>query len=289
MQVVDHRHQVLGRAVASGRGEVAGDLVAPRPVERVLHHRHQLDVGEAVRERMLGERATDLAVVREPPLGRDRAPPGPEVHLVDRARLRRLRGLGAPGEPVGVVEVVHSVVDDRGGRRGHLGAPGERIRLVEHLAVGGPEPELVAVAVPDARDPTGPHAARSDRFERVVAVGAPPVVVTDDARRDGVRCPHGEGRALRVGVRAEAGLGTHVGALVPVPERSGLRCGRRHGVLLESTWVSSARIGTDSRAGRWRSSYNVSYAAFSSRWATSRARICSGSSGSSSEPASSSR
>ena len=40
-------HEVLGRAVAARRREVAGGLVAPRPVEGMLHHRQELDVGEA--------------------------------------------------------------------------------------------------------------------------------------------------------------------------------------------------------------------------------------------------
>src|SRR5207244_7050294 len=47
VQVVDQEHEVLGRAVAARRGEVAGDLVAPRLVERVLHDRHELDMREA--------------------------------------------------------------------------------------------------------------------------------------------------------------------------------------------------------------------------------------------------
>src|SRR6185436_20019913 len=47
VEVVDEPHQVLRRAVARARGEVAGALVAPRAVERVLHDRHQLDVREA--------------------------------------------------------------------------------------------------------------------------------------------------------------------------------------------------------------------------------------------------
>ena len=86
VEVVDERHQVGRRAVARGRGEVAGGLVAPRPVERVLHHRQQLDVGEAVGEGVLGERRGELAIAR-PALARcDETPPRPEVHLVDRHR-----------------------------------------------------------------------------------------------------------------------------------------------------------------------------------------------------------
>ena len=59
---VDQRHQVLGRAVARGRREVAGRLVAPRAVERVLGERHQLDVGEAEPRDVLDELRRDLAI-----------------------------------------------------------------------------------------------------------------------------------------------------------------------------------------------------------------------------------
>ena len=47
VQPVDELAEVVGRAVARRRGEVAGDLVAPRAAERVRHHRQQLDVREA--------------------------------------------------------------------------------------------------------------------------------------------------------------------------------------------------------------------------------------------------
>ena len=45
MQPIDHRHEVLGRAEPAGRGEVAGDLIAPASIERMLGDRHQLDMG----------------------------------------------------------------------------------------------------------------------------------------------------------------------------------------------------------------------------------------------------
>ena len=43
---VDERAEVVGRAVAARRRIVGGDLIAPRPAERVRHDRQQLDVGE---------------------------------------------------------------------------------------------------------------------------------------------------------------------------------------------------------------------------------------------------
>jgi hypothetical protein len=44
---VDEVAQIVGRAEAAGRREVAGGLVAPGIVERMLGDRQQLDVGEA--------------------------------------------------------------------------------------------------------------------------------------------------------------------------------------------------------------------------------------------------
>ena len=46
VQLVDQGHELLGRPVAARRREETGRLVAPRPVEGVLHQREELDVGE---------------------------------------------------------------------------------------------------------------------------------------------------------------------------------------------------------------------------------------------------
>ena len=64
VQVLDQEHEVLRRAVAAGGREVAGGLVAPGAVEGVLHHRHELDVGEAHPLAVLGEHRGDLAVAQ---------------------------------------------------------------------------------------------------------------------------------------------------------------------------------------------------------------------------------
>ena len=48
MAGVDEEAQVVRRAVAGGRREIGADLVAPRPGERVLGEREELEVGEAV-------------------------------------------------------------------------------------------------------------------------------------------------------------------------------------------------------------------------------------------------
>ena len=42
VHLVHELHELLGRPVPGGRGEVAQHLVAPRDVERVLGHRQEL-------------------------------------------------------------------------------------------------------------------------------------------------------------------------------------------------------------------------------------------------------
>ena len=84
VQGIDQVHEVLRAAVAAGRGEEPGHLVAPRPVERVLHDRQELDVRESVGGQVVGQHRGEFAVgQRAVPLFR-LAPPRPEVHLVDR-------------------------------------------------------------------------------------------------------------------------------------------------------------------------------------------------------------
>ncbi len=84
VQRVDHGAEVIRGAEAGGRRVVAGDLVAPRAVERMLGHRQQLDVGEAepmavLRQLLGGLPVSEPAAVRV-------APPGAKVDLVDRHR-----------------------------------------------------------------------------------------------------------------------------------------------------------------------------------------------------------
>ena len=55
VQVIDKGHELIGRAIARGRRKVAGGLVTPRSVERVLGDGHQLDVREAHVERVVGQ------------------------------------------------------------------------------------------------------------------------------------------------------------------------------------------------------------------------------------------
>ena len=117
----------------------------------MLHHGHQLDVGEAevldVRAELVGELAPAEA-----------AAPGRGVHLVHRHRpLERI--LAAPRlEPLVVLPDVVRLEDDRRRLRRHLGAKGVRIGLVAAVEV-----ELVAVALRRALDDALPDAGVAEQ------------------------------------------------------------------------------------------------------------------------------
>ena len=209
VQPVDQRHQVLGCAVAGGRREVAGRLVPPRAVERVLHHRQQLDVGEAVGQHVVGERVGELGVGGEAATRRGDPAPRAEVHLVDRDRPGGR--LGAPLHPCLVGPVVGEVGDHRGRRRWLDGRRADRVDLLHPLAEVARDD--VAVGVPDERtgDVPGPDPRPPDLLH---ALAVPAVEVAEHLDRRGVRRPHGEPRAGRVGVGAEAVVQVAVGALV---------------------------------------------------------------------------
>ena len=199
-----------GAAVARRRCEVARRLIAPRPVVRVLHHRHQLHVGEAGPLEVVGELHGDGAVAT------GFVTPGTEVHLVGRDRgvvavtCRPLR------HPLTVAPLVVEVGDHRRRAWWLLGGEGERVALVEHRTAGGDD--AVLVAAPDAgrRDAPGPDAGRRRR-ERA-AIARPAVEVTDHRDRAGGRCPHPKDRAVRIGMRAEQVGETVVRAFAEPPQ-----------------------------------------------------------------------
>ncbi len=62
VQVIDEVHEVLRRAVAGGRREIARDLIAPGAVERVLHDGQQLHVGEAHLDHVVADGVRELPI-----------------------------------------------------------------------------------------------------------------------------------------------------------------------------------------------------------------------------------
>jgi hypothetical protein len=217
VQVIDEVLEVRRRAVAAGRRVIARHLVAPGPVERVLHDRQELDVRETHRQRVVGEERSDLAIVQEPVPRLGRAPPRPQVHLVDRDRGVRPVPPRPVGHPLSVRPGEVELRDDgaRAGRR--LGGERVRIRLVHAVALeAGHDVVLVRRArdagnesLPDARLP-----ARLERFRsHVPAVPIPhdrdrPRVGSEDDKEDA-------GRPLERGrMRAELLVDPQVRSLV---------------------------------------------------------------------------
>ena len=134
VQRVHEVHQVLGRALAAGGGEVAEALVAPRAVEGVLHHRQELHVGEAHLLDVVGERGGELAVGQEAAGLPGVAPPGAEVHLVGRAGRGERLALAPLAHPLAVPPRVVEVPHDGAGARRRLVAEGEGVGLVDLVA-----------------------------------------------------------------------------------------------------------------------------------------------------------
>ena len=180
MQGVDQVHEVLRRAVAAARCEVAGRLVAPGPVERVLHHREKLDVRETQVPDVLHKHRRHFAVAERPILLFRDPPPGPEMHLVDRDwRVEGAPG-AARGHPLSVLPFVVQVPDDGCRLRRSFGQESERVCLVDRVAaVARHNPVLVALPVFGARDRGRPDSGSFGRGQRVRA-GIPPVEVPDN-------------------------------------------------------------------------------------------------------------
>ena len=221
MTRIHERAQVVRRAVAAGRREEAGRLVAPRLVERVLGERQQLDVRVAQVDEVGHERVGELAVAVGPPVGM--AAPGPRVHFVDAHRRVQPVRRGAALEPLRVAPRIPARRGDAARRaRPHLRRARVRIGLEEELAGrAAPQLELVERALADARDEEHPHAARAKRAHHV-RTAVPAIEVAHDARALRVRRPDREPGARRAvdldRVRAEDSPGLAGGARVEEPQ-----------------------------------------------------------------------
>ena len=146
MALIDEVAEIIRRAEPAGRREEADDLVAPRSGERMLHHRHQLDVRVAHLADVRHQRLRQLAVgqIAIPLLGH--SPPRAEVHLVDRHRPLVPAAERRPiAQPLAVAPLVAPVgPDHRRAVRRHLEPLRVRIRLLQQMP--GDRPHLVLVA-----------------------------------------------------------------------------------------------------------------------------------------------
>ena len=182
VQPVDQVAQLVGATQARHRGEVVGDLVAPRGLERVFGDRHELDMREAHPGHVLHELLSQVQV------GASLAPRA-QMHLVDRGRglVRHMRG--APGHPLVIAPDVPALVHDRGVRRGPFSEPGHRVDLLVPHIVGTQDVVLVQGALPDPFDEQRPHPGPRDQGH---GVPGPPVEVSVHPDRSRVRRPHRE-------------------------------------------------------------------------------------------------
>ena len=62
VQVVHKKHEILWRAITRGWSKVAGGLISPGSVERVLHNREQLNMSELHALKVVGELGSNFAI-----------------------------------------------------------------------------------------------------------------------------------------------------------------------------------------------------------------------------------
>ncbi len=130
VQVIDQEHEVLRRAVAAGRREISGHLVAPRAVKGVLRDGHELDVREAQSVRVVGQVRRELAICEPAVVLLGHAHPRAEMDFVDRPRRLPAVGALAAGQPLGIAPAIAQVPHDRGLAWRLLREHREGIRLV---------------------------------------------------------------------------------------------------------------------------------------------------------------
>ena len=156
----------------------------------MLHHGHELDVGEAHLDDVGGELLGELEIAQA------RAP-GPQMDFVRRHRGVVGIGLRARRHPVGVAPGVVGREHHRGRGRRVLGVTGEGVCLGAPHAIATEHGELVAGAGADVGDEQLPDATASQRTHRR-AGAVPVVVIADDADTEGVGRPDGERRSADV-------------------------------------------------------------------------------------------
>ena len=233
---IDEVHELARVAVAGRGGVVAGGLVAPGAVERVLVDGHDLDVGVAHLLDVLDELVGEVVVgVHDAALRGERvagagigavlaglalglvtvATPAAQVHLEDVERLGEHVAMGALLEVVGVLPGVAVEVEGaRGGAGDLLGVEAVRVGLVELAPVVALDEVLVERALLDAGNKALPDATGLGRVERRGRL-VPAVEVADDVDAPHVRRPDGKVVAVSAVVR-DGGVGAHL-LVAPVP------------------------------------------------------------------------
>src|SRR5437879_1334410 len=93
----------------------------------MLHDRHQLDVREAHLGEVIAHGVSELAVSERAVVLLGHAPPGAEVHFVDRPRsIERVHPRPAP-HPLAIAPFIREIPHYRGGAWRHLGSLASRM------------------------------------------------------------------------------------------------------------------------------------------------------------------
>ncbi|MNL03749.1 hypothetical protein D3C87_1242970 [compost metagenome] len=196
---VDERCKLIARAVAGTGGELRQQLVTPRTTERVLHDRHQFDVGEAeffdIRDQPLGQLGPGVLAGHFAQIVQF-ALPGTGVQLVDRQRRTWAVTLATGLHPVLVLPVDFQWRGDfrsrvrrqAGGQRHRVGLERQNPVLAEDFVfVGLPRLQARNKQLPDPGGMTQAHR---------MAATIPDVEITDHRHSPGIWCPDREAHAL---------------------------------------------------------------------------------------------
>ena len=259
VKIIHHVHELLRGAMTARRCEIAGHLIAPARIERMLRDAHQLDVGVAHIVTVLGELMCRLGIGIETVfLLAVLLPPGAEMTLINRHRLCEHRCLRARAHPVLVAPAIaRKVRGFRCGTRTELCGECIRISLIQDVPALCMNRKLVDLTEAHALDEALVDAAGLER-KHVVRLHIPLVPVADDGDGLRMRCPDREVHALlsvqRRRVRTHLLIDLIIAALaeevaVELGDEDRVQCFRRsarHGLLL--LWLRSTLV---CRRRRW--------------------------------------
>ena len=201
MAGVDKLHELLRRPVAVGRGEIAGDLIAPRGVVGIFHDgqqldmriAHILDIGNQLRRKLL---IIEIAAVFMPF-------PRACVDLVDIDRTFD-RGLLCGAGTIERVMPLEAVrrIDHAGGVRQRAAAVCVGIGLVDYAAVRAGHAVFIGLSCLRIDGDGLPYALRDLLHGKILRI--PEIKVADDAYGLRVRRPDAEHKSLAVLARVTA-------------------------------------------------------------------------------------
>ena len=139
VHIVHEIHKIIRSAVTAGGRVIAGHLIAPGGVQRMLHHRHQLHMGVTHLLHVIRQRTRDFPVIVKFRAGdllafrvqlQLLAFPGAQMNLVNGHRAGKQLVLRPFLHPIPVLPLIPSDIPDHGGRvRAQLRVIGVRIGL----------------------------------------------------------------------------------------------------------------------------------------------------------------